>query len=367
MLEGVKSVDKHDGNVAFKCTYNDGGQQSYVGFDGTCSNGNILRNVVTNPRTWCSDAKNECQMFRTNGFKGRRPIKPCYESELIQRWRYGAGFFHTGKRAGEPISMNHAKLGKVALFTTRHPELDNESDRLVFGISRIERIIEDKNGATWIHGDRSMCIRLAESTAFALPYWKYKSLPKRNKPEWGSGLFRYISDAEVLDFLHDLYPLLRNAEDRNVAEQLAHGCGGRELSPSLPSKNVKPSIGDTEQKYGPGGEGKRHRELKAAIARRPELLGLGPGKTTMEHRFITGDRLDVLVELDKGKKCVIEVEVEGQSTLIGAHQALKYRALISGEMDDRSVPYAFLVAYGIPKNVQEFCKRHNIRTLEVNL
>ena len=48
-------MNGHDGNVAFKCTYNDGGTRGFVGFGGTCSDGNILRNVQTNPRRWCSD------------------------------------------------------------------------------------------------------------------------------------------------------------------------------------------------------------------------------------------------------------------------------------------------------------------------
>ena len=39
-------MNGHDGNVAFKCTYNDGGDR---GFGGTCSNENIRRNVKTSP------------------------------------------------------------------------------------------------------------------------------------------------------------------------------------------------------------------------------------------------------------------------------------------------------------------------------
>ena len=38
-------MNGHDGNVAFKCTYNDGRAKGFVGFIGTCSDGNILRNV----------------------------------------------------------------------------------------------------------------------------------------------------------------------------------------------------------------------------------------------------------------------------------------------------------------------------------
>lgn len=248
-------MDDRDGNIAFKCTYNDGGKSGFVGFDGTCSDGNILRNVVLKPRTWCSDKENYCRNFCDGGFQGRRPLKPCYESELFQKWRFGPGFYHSGENAGKPISMKHAREGKIALFTTRHPDHDHEDKRIVFGVSRIQDVHMDDDGATWIHGDHSMCIRLASTTALSLPFWGFKSLPKGNKPKWGSGLFRCISDDEVTYFLNALYPYLQSAEDRFTVEQLALCCGAHEIPNRLEKTNVTPSAGDIEKMYGPGGEG----------------------------------------------------------------------------------------------------------------
>ena len=80
---------------------------------------------------------------------------------------------------------------------------------------------------------------------------------------------------------------------------------------------------------------------------------------------MTGDRVDVSIELANGEHCVVEVEVEGEPTLIGAHQALKYRALRAGQLDTRKPPHAFLVAYSIPKSVKKFCKRHRVAALEI--
>ena len=52
--------------------------------------------------------------------------------------------------------------------------------------------------------------------------------------------------------------------------------------------------------------------------------------------------------------------------MIGAHQALKYRALRAGELDEtRKLPHAFLVAYDIPPSTRKFCKRHKIKVLEI--
>ena len=98
------------------------------------------------------------------------------------------------------------------------------------------------------------------------------------------------------------------------------------------------------------------------------MLGLGKAEeVSTEHRFITGDRVDLSIGFENGEHCVVEIEVEGaDSTLIGAHQALKYRALRAGELDEtRELPHAFLVAYDIPPSTSKFCKRHKIKVLEI--
>ena len=118
-----------DGNVAFKCTYNDGGDRGFVGFRGICSNGNIVRNVQTNRKRWRSNEEILCRRFYEGGFRVRRPTRPCLESQIFTLWGYSAGTYHAGVRAGQPIPMKHARVGKVALLTTRHPEYDSETVR----------------------------------------------------------------------------------------------------------------------------------------------------------------------------------------------------------------------------------------------
>ena len=68
-------MNGHDGNVAFKCTYNDGGDRGFVGFGGTCSNGNIFHNVKTSPRRWCSSPSNLCRRFCGSKFGPLRRSK----------------------------------------------------------------------------------------------------------------------------------------------------------------------------------------------------------------------------------------------------------------------------------------------------
>lgn len=360
-------MDKPERDVAFKCIYNDGGVESgFVGFGGTCSNQNILHNVKYK-RPWCSNKENKCRAFRENDFQGQRPHKPCYESQIVDKWRFSPGKYHTGKKNGRPIPMNDARAGKVALLTTRHPQHDTEGERIVFAVYKILDVRHREDGLLWLESDADNSIRLSESAAFALPYWSFISFPASGKPDWRTGLFRYVSDQEVANFLHALEPLLQNAEDRLILDSLLDCCGNLEPTGDVTDcTNRGISETDIRVKYGPGGEGDRHRRLKEFIAHNPEILKLGPGKAILEHRFRTGDRVDVSIDLNTGEYCVVEIEVEGEtSTMIGAHQALKYRALRAAELDDTRQPLAFLVAYSIPISVRKFCVRHSIRYLEI--
>ena len=180
-----------------------------------------------------------------------------------------------------------------------------------------------------------------------LPYWRFKTPLRKAGQRWDRRLFQYISDQEVTNFLHALRPHLRSARDRTVLEALLECCGN--LAPERVAEEASGEATESalKEKYGPGGEGERHRVLKQHIADQPECLGLGGGNAVVEHRFVTGDRVDVSIDLANGEHCVVEIEVEGESTSIGAHQALKYRALRAGQLDSTVLPHACLVAYSI--------------------
>ena len=281
-------MNEHDGNVAFKCTYNDGGDRGFVGFGGTCSDGNILRNVKTNPKRWCSDPSNLCRKFCDNGFRGKRPEYPCYESGIIKQWRFGPGTYQTEDREGEPIPMKHAQTGKVALLTTRHPERDTESERIVFGVYKIERVSPDERGMILVEGSADHAIRVSESAAFTLPYWRYKRRRKGTTVAWGSNLFRYLSDREVTNFLHALRPLLQSAQDRTVLEELLECCGNLEPERDSEEENGEvPEFGaEAEIRSGRG----RRAPPGAQAVRRRSSRTFGPGSRQGRCRALLRDR-----------------------------------------------------------------------------
>lgn len=119
--------------------------------------------------------------------------------------------------------MKSVREGKVALLTTWHPDYDEECQRIVFGAFKIVEISEDDHGRIWIEGESDSAIRLPEAAALALPYWRFKTYPRNDEPTWRSGLFRYVSDQEVSDFLHALHPFLNTAQYSKAPEEL-HAC-----------------------------------------------------------------------------------------------------------------------------------------------
>lgn len=357
-------MSERDGNVAFKCTYHDGGRArgGFEGFEGTCSDDNIRHNIRAG-RSWCSHEDCRCKQFYDGGFRGKRPKLPCYESVIFTKWQFGAGYYNYGARAGSAIPITGVKEGKVALLTTRRPTDTQEKDRLVFGILKIKEIKPDHaDQGTLVVGDRRWSLRLLSDVELRL--WMFK----RGDPDWRTGLFRYVSDQEVCDLLHALRRRLRSPQEHLIIEHLLECCGGLPPRKRLPVLDRQDDRRELGMKYGPGGEGEAHRKLKEYVHAHPETLGLGRCRAAhMELRFVTADRVDVAVELADGSRCAVEIEVEGeQATMTGAHQALKYRALLAGRADDGALARAALVAYRIPASVRAFCERHDVRWLELD-
>jgi len=117
------------------------------------------------------------------------------------------------------------------------------------------------------------------------------------------------------------------------------------------------------RKYGSGGEGVEHKQLKQWIANNPESIGLKNVKSTeIEHSYLSGDSVDILFELTSNEDIVVEIETI--DPLPGCHQLIKYRALRCAEKGislTSSKVQAIIVAWEIPAYVIKFCKKYNIR------
>jgi hypothetical protein len=123
------------------------------------------------------------------------------------------------------------------------------------------------------------------------------------------------------------------------------------------------------RKYGSGGEGIEHRKLKEWIANHPDAIGLkNVKKTSVEYTFPSGDKADVIFELENNQFAVVEIETS--DPLPGCYQALKYRTLKCAELGipiTSSNVEAIVVAWDFQRFVEDFCSPYRIRHCKYTL
>lgn len=357
-------------HVAIKCTYNNGGERVFVGFNGTCSE-DIIKWNIDSGRVWCSQKDCECRQYYDDGFKRIKPIDPCYESRLFREWKYGAGWYHTGKRSGTPIRLSRVGVGKIAILTTRFPN-DSEIDRRIIGFFKIGEVTNNPEEETIMIADRKCRMRLPMEEAKHLYFWDYYST--QGGAKWNTGLIRYLNDEQVVSILVDLRKTIRDEKGKIMINELLIKDFPGVVYKKPSGHRIKIS-GDrmrrvaVERKYGEGGEGDEHRKLKEWIAQNPSEIGLIDVKRAQtEYVFMSGDVADILFALRGGKYAVVEVET--CDSYPGCHQALKYRVLKCAELgiDIKSADVeAVVVAPSIPQDAKDFCNRYGIRFVEKKL
>lgn len=373
-LEGSKKNGEQNMHIAFKVTYNDGGETSQVlGYKGVCSIDNIKRNIESR-KVNCSRKGSPCKAFYDSGFKKDFPhltTAHCYESSLFTKWEFGSGMYQGGQKDGQYIPLKKAKIGNIAILTTRFPGT-KESERKVIGIYKIKGVVNTRGIWNSTHemlvADESQKIELSRELAEEFDFWKYhKGIPK-----WGSGLFRYLEDErEVVTLLNDIAAVDRSETNKKIAKQLLNGLKSTSYRTNEEPKLTAQALRVLDRrKYGSGGEGENHKILKQWIANNPNYLGLNDVKKKDVERvfFWTNDRADIVFTCKDGTKVSVEIETEDSEP--GAHQAIKYKSLLCAEQNlPLSSPKvrSFLVAYSIPDELKKFCSTYGIETVEKRL
>jgi hypothetical protein len=285
-------------------------------------------------------------------------------------WRYGSGTKHSGPNEGKPIHMRQVEEGKFAVLTTRFPG-EREEKRRIIGLFQIGSV--DETRETMIYAAEKGRIRLPIEEARELYFWAYYS-NQYGGPSWKTHLFRYLEDSQVHRILTDLVATVREEETRSQVKYL--------LKNSFRKSEIPPATGPMKhksaerqktmhktRKYGSGGEGEKHKELKLWIACHPEFLGSNDvTNVEVEHTYLSGDSADLVISHNDGKYTVVEVETT--DPMPGAHQAIKYRSLLCAEkmleLGTERVR-AVLVAWSIPDEVRNFCNKYGIEVKEIRL
>ncbi len=346
--------------VVLKVTYNNGGADGRLfGFRDICSNAVMEMNVGKGGGRFCS-TESPCRSFVDGGFQGNRPAPPvCYESELFARtpWKFGGGMFMSGPKKGQWKPLRRLDTGDIVFLSTRRPDT-KEAERLFFGCFRLAKPPYLDSNLGWVlESDQTMEIRLPDDVAMGMYFWHFY----RNRDgsvAWGSQLHRHLSETQTIDILQCLVNGLGDYPEKDV---LLLALGERFVQRPVRSPQ-KPTGGGLG-----GGESKEHKRLKNYVAENPASLGLPTtALATIEHPFLSGDQVDVKFDLTDGTSAVVEIETV--MPLPGAHQCVKYRALLEAQMKlalGSGKVQAILVAYHFDDGTRQFAEGYNIRLVEM--
>jgi hypothetical protein len=177
---------QHDGNIAFKCNWND---KNYMG---VCSESAYRYNQI-HGGPWCRYSR--CREF-TN--LQTPPDECCYESRAMIDCNFGAGWNHDKNGKGiKPRIIKSARRGKIALLVTQPPYTRHY---LVVGAFKIFDVKDDPGKETCIYGDKETL--LDDMIKYEIKFWNYYKNPYNpDSQQMSSGLFRYIPDGVVFGVL----------------------------------------------------------------------------------------------------------------------------------------------------------------------
>ena len=217
------------GNVAFKCTFCDGGSTDQrLGFLGACSDKNIRQNIRKDQRVWCSSEDSDCrawlegridrialdEVFESGGYV-------CYESALLRDWAFAAGVYHSGKRKGTPMKLAQVSPGSLCALTTRLPDT-REDERQVFGVFLVDESYQgDGQEAGYVTAHSEYRLELTKEESRSIPFWRYhRNDSQPEKALWSSGLHRYFDSRQAALMLKDIAAIKEGKPDEALAKAL---------------------------------------------------------------------------------------------------------------------------------------------------
>jgi hypothetical protein len=200
ILSKREAGKKEDGNIAFKCNWNDMHYKAPCGQDAFEFN-------IREGRAWCSSSECKCRQYINVEVTLKN--HPCYESIALKEMYFGAGWDHTGER-NQPRHIHSVRQGRMAILTTRPPGVEEE-DRLIIGCLYIAKAHDDPDTETKIYGDKDKSFEI-DYDKIKVKFWDYyKNAGAPDLILWASGLFRYIGDETVLNILNAVGEKYKNS------------------------------------------------------------------------------------------------------------------------------------------------------------
>lgn len=233
----TKTSDRN--NIAFKCTYCDGGNsEEIVGFKGLCSDDLIKYNINVAKHIWCCSSGSQCYKYLNNEMT-RKELNDlykedgfiCYESKMLEFWRAYAGITQSGLNKGKPMTLRNVSSNSLALLTTRLPHA-KDKDRFIFAVFLVDENYEGGNREEGYVGANSKYrIQLSLDEAKKVKFWDYYfNSTKPEKILFGSGMHRYLTDVQSAQVLKKICEIKKGTlEEELLKEFLEHYCKIKEI------------------------------------------------------------------------------------------------------------------------------------------
>ena len=227
-LSAAELKNKEHGNLAFKANFCDGGaSSSCIGFKGVCSPEQIKYNIEKEKRAWCSNEGSPCGRY----YRGMITYEDlldmhkesfvCYESRMLTEWRADAGEDLSSSGTGKARRITSAKQNGLAVLTTMFTDT---TERVIFGVFITGVVDEgDDLSAGYVKADPEYTIELTPEEAKQLKFWDYyKNAGNPDSIQWGTGLYRYLSNDVCLKILSKIVEIKSGAEKAHAEKVLAH-------------------------------------------------------------------------------------------------------------------------------------------------
>ncbi len=226
-LSAAELKNKEHGNLAFKANFCDGGcSHSCIGFKGVCSPEQIKYNIEKEKRAWCLNAGSPCGRYYRGEISYDELLAihkesfVCYESRMLTEWRAYAGENLDDNGAHKARRITNAKQNGLAVLTTVMP---GTTERIIFGVFITGVIDEgDELSAGYVKADPEYAIELTPDEARQLKFWDYyKNAGNPNSTQWGTGLYRYLSNSACIKILSKIVEIKSGEEKKHAEKVLA--------------------------------------------------------------------------------------------------------------------------------------------------
>lgn len=227
-LSAAELKNKEHGNLAFKANFCDGGcSESCVGFKGVCSPEQIKYNIEKERRAWCSNPASPCGRYYRGEITYEELLAThkesfvCYESRMLTEWKAQAGENLNDNGVQKARRITSAKQNGLAVLTTVFPDT---TERVIFGVFLTGVVDEgDDLSAGYVKADPEYTIELTPEEAKHLKFWDYyKNAGNPDSTQWGTGLYRYLSNDVCIRILSKIVEIKSGEEKAHAEKVLAH-------------------------------------------------------------------------------------------------------------------------------------------------